>query len=181
MLLATLKPSERDLRTIVLWLAIGLLVRFSMASLVFYRDWGIPNLRTIFDVHFNVDRIEPYQDVTTATPVRRRPSSQKPYLCWSSSDDWEMRWFFQALIGAAVVVPGANLVITGSRGAILVIAFAVAVASFDLDSWRYLIVVAIPIAYLLLAASSGRFSHRLVAAMSLDAQGDNRSGTEWIP
>ena len=179
MLLATLKPSERDLRTIVLWLAIGLLVRFSMASLVFYRDWGIPDLRTIFDVHFNVDRIEPYQDVTygntgsTAALIAETTPVLVVVLMIG-----KMRWFFQALIGAAVVVLGANLVITGSRGAILVIAFAVAVASFQLRSpWRYLIVVAIPIAYLLLAASSGQdFSHRLFAALSLDAQGDKSVG-----
>ncbi len=149
--------------------------------------WGIPDLRTIFGVRFNLDRIEPYQDVTygntgsTAALI----AETMPVLVVALMIG-RIRWFFRALIGVAVIVLSANLLITGSRGAFLVSASAIAVASFQLRSrWRFAIVAALPIAYLLLAASSGQdFSHRLFAALlarRLQADGSDSQGPRWIP
>ena len=171
----SLKPSDRDLELILLCLATGFLLRFSAATLVFYQLYGIPSLSQIFDIHFQIAGMEPYRDVTfgstgnTGALVGYTFSTFVVALMTRKT-----RWLSTIVLLLTVAVLGVNFFITGSRGAILVAAFAIAAGSIKLRSrWRYLIVLAIPVAYLLLAMSSGQsFSHRLVAAATLDSQGD---------
>jgi hypothetical protein len=176
LMLAGLRPSPRDFAWIFVSLAGAVLIRFTLASAIFLRDWGFLSLDALIMAHFNVPRMGPYMDVTfgSTSSTAALIVALMPILLLAPLVT-RLGTASRLIVTAASVVLGLNALITGSRGALLVIVAVGCFAAFRLRSkWRFALLIALAAGAAAFAATAGEaILRRFTSAATFDTLGDN--------
>lgn len=181
--LAGLRPSRTDLAWMVLAMAAAALLRFGLAGVVFVSGWGLLSLDALLMAHFNVPRMQPYMAVTFGSTSQTASLVVVilPVLLVSLFV-LPFRAIGRGLILTAAAATGLNVLITGSRGAVLVLIAVAGFAAFRLRSrWRYAMLLALTVGVALFVSAAGEaILERFSTAARLDMLEDASVRERWV-
>lgn len=175
MAIAGLKASHDDFQWILASFALGLALRFGYSALVFYSEWGILALSDLFTARYDQVRMETYKDATFGSTGNTAAivCIAVPILV-SSLFLVPMRMAGRAVVMASIAILALNALMTGSRGAILVIAATMAVLAFKLKARsRYALILLFGLAAYLFTEHVGSQNMESIASVvTMDVSGD---------
>ena len=180
--LVGLKPSRDDFQWIFGAIAFGLTLRFGYGAWVFYLEWGALDLNDLVFAHFDLGRMNAYMDATFGSTGNSASilTIALPVLIWSRIALVSMTRMIAAVIIFSIVIVFVNMLITGSRSALIISAVVLLVSSFKIKlRGRFILLLLVGLAALLMNEYAGdtvvdRFSSVLNVDRERDASVDER-------
>lgn len=175
--LVRLRPSRDDFQWIFGFFALGLALRFGYGTLIFYSEWGIPTLSELLFARYDLVRMEAYMDATFGSTGNSASivAITLPVLVWSLIVSGGMKRVVRIVIVVSIMILCANVLITGSRSAMLIGAAVLTVSAFKLKlRWRYALLLSIGIpAYLFMEYTDEQVTDHFVTLITANRQEDN--------
>lgn len=133
---------ERDARLLLMALAAGCGVMFGKGLLAYYNEFGIPDLQTILWSRYNVERIAGYADATLGNVSRMGlyVVLVVPILVLAAAR-WERAFFRRAFLASVAVLGVMNLIVSGSRTGLVVLALSFIAILFSFGVRRSLMLI----------------------------------------
>lgn len=174
--LVRLSPSRDDFQWIIVFFAFGLALRFGYGALVFYSEWGIPTLSELLFARYDTVLMVGYKDATFGNTGNSASilAIALPVLVWSLIVSGSMKRIVRIVLATSIVILCANVLITGSRSAMLISAVVLIVSTFKLKTRsRYALLLFLVLATYLFAEYAGeRATGRFATVISADVQED---------
>lgn len=177
--LIRLKFKAQDFQGVLASFALGLALRFAYGALMFYLEWGIPSLNDLLLARFDIDRMHTYVEATFGNTGNSASvlAISLPVLVMTLLLV-PLKKAVRVTVILSVIVITINILITGSRAAILLATTVLMVATFKLNALRrfaMLVVLAISVFLFIFYANIPNTS-RLEAVVTVDNKGDASVG-----
>lgn len=169
--LAATKMRNRDFELIVAAFALGVILRFGLAAAIYVTTVGASSIAAAFDARYNVVVMQPYMDATFGNTGNTGSVIAIAFVILATLFMSQgLRTWLRGLVTVALVLLLANVLMTGSRGAILTMLVCVAVAAVIMKSrWRFVMMaVAVPSVIYAAQAAGNMIISRFSSAISVD-------------